>query len=232
MKSRCQVFFLILTLSLLPAVSPAQSVIFGNSPIDETGFMVLAQSAANGTGGAVAFTPTQDMTVGSVTVWLTGYTGLDLYGRMTQSFYAGIYTDNSAYPGFPRFGTAANQPFQQVLSLSVPSPNDGSLAGFNFANTSPDTTLHADTTYWLFIYANTGGSLNINNPPHWVGGGALTGNAIYNGSDSFAFPVGFTPSSAIPAFTINAAPEPGVNALIALSVVCFFGLRFQRRKVA
>ncbi len=233
MKSRCHVFFLVLTVFLLNAELKAQPVLFGNSPTDtETGFTMYAQSAANGSGGAVAFTPLQDLTFSSVTVWFTGYTGLDLYGRMNQSFYAGIYTDNSGYPGSPRFGTAASQPFQQVLSLSVPAPNDGSLAAFDFANTSPNITLHANTTYWLFIYENTGGSLNINNPPHWVAGNDFTGNAIYNGSDSFAFPVGFTPSSVTPAFAINGVPEPGVYALIVLSVLCFFAWRFQQRKAA
>ncbi len=229
-KSKCQVLFSILMGFVLNTVSEAQPVLFGNSPNDETGFTMYAQSAANGSGGAVAFTPLQDLTFGSITVWLTGYTGLDLYGQMNQSFYAGIYTDNSEYLGSPGFGTAENQPFQQILSLNVPSPNDGSLAGFNFSNPFPEITLHADTTYWLFIYENTGGSLNINNPPHWVGGGDFAGNAVYNGSDSFAFPVGFTPSSVIPAFAINPVPEPGVTALIAVSFLCFCAWRCQWRK--
>jgi hypothetical protein len=210
----------------LPAVSEAQGPIFGNSPTGGNAFPLAAESGANGTGGAVAFTPTEDFSFNSITLWLSGYTGLDIYGHLDQSFYAGIWTDGSTYSG------GSLQPLIEIDPLEAPAPNDGSLAPFAFVNSSPSTVLHAGTEYWLFVYENTGGNAAVGS--EWIGGDNPAGNAIYDGSESFAFPVGFTSSSATPAFMINAlvsTPEPGTVAFASLSLL-LVGLRliWLRRK--
>jgi len=208
--------FLTMLAVILPAtMSEAQSVLFGNSPAGGTGFSVSAQSPPNATGGAVAFTPSEDMSFSSITVWLSGYNGLDVFGNLNQSFYAGIWTDAAPAPG------GVDQPQADIDPLSVPPPNDGSLAAFTFDNLSPSTILSANTEYWLVIYENTGGSIAVGST--WVGGNVPVGNATYDGSDRFSFPAGFTSSSIIPAFEINAAPEPGAIAFDTLSIL-FGGL--------
>jgi hypothetical protein len=216
----------ILTAVLLPAATNAQSGIFGNTPTGGVAFSMIAESGANGSGGAVAFTPTEDFDFTSVTVWLSGYTGLDLYGNMDQSLFAGIWTSGAAYPG------GSQQPLVEIDSLGAPAPNDGSLAPFALANLSPTTLLHAGTEYWLFISENTGGSAAVG--PQWVGGNNPVGNAVYDGSEVFQFPMGFAPSSATPAFSINdiySTPEPGTISFASLSLL-LAGLRvlWLRRK--
>jgi hypothetical protein len=186
-------------------------VVFGNSLTGEAAFQFAADGGIAG-GGAVEFTPLEDVTFGSITVWLSGYTGLDMYGRKNQSFYAGVWIDGH-YPG-----SGNSQPVQQIASLQAPSPNDGTAAAFTFINSSGSTVLSANTSYWLFIYESTSGSFNAGSVPQWLTGGPVSGKAVCNGSASF-WNHSFTPSSTIPAFAFNSVPEPGPCALLALSLL-------------
>lgn len=190
--------------------------IFGNSPMEGTAFSFVSGGGGVAGGGAVAFTPMRDFSFSSITLWLTGYTGLDMYGNMTQSFYAFITDDYARQTGD---NTYQHQPGSEtVASLSVPAPNDGATAAFTFANLSPTAVLHADTTYWLFIYESTGGVPNWGHVPEWVSGDAPAGDAVYNGASSFYAGM-FASSYATPAFTITAVPEPGVTTILVLGLL-------------
>ena len=223
MKLKTQATIVALAAILLPYHSAARAQAFwGNSPTGGGVFGFIA-NGGEGSGAAVTFTPQQDFSFSSITLWLTGYTGRDMYGNLNQSFYASIYSDGSTIlPGFTN-----NQPGSLVASLGVPDPNDGSLGAFTFANLSPSTVLQADTKYWLFIYEKTSGSFNYPDYPQWVGGDTPAGDAIYNGAYSFAHH-SFSGSLATPAFTINAAPEPETNAIIALALLAWGAFRLQK----
>ena len=212
-------------LLLVPGIRiPAQGT-FGNSPVPGTAFDFVADGGIAG-GGAVAFTPLSDFPIANITVWLTGYTGLDMYGNANQSFYAGIYADQP--PVDP--GAGDHQPGTLLASLNVPPPNDGSPAAFDFLNTAPGLVFQADTQYWLFIYEKTSGSFNYDAYPQWVAGDAPAGAATYNGSESF-WAFGFSPSSVIPAFRINAVPEPASSWLLCAGLLIGCLWRFRRSGV-
>lgn len=191
------------------AVPATAQGVFGNAPTGGDAFAFIA-NGGSGSGGAVSFTPTQNLTFASVTVWLDGYTGLDMYGNQNQSFSAGIYADSVRQTGPTTF---VHEPGANLLMLATPPPNDGTPAAFNFVNPSAASVFQAGTTYWLFIYELTGGSVNYYNYPQWVCGGAPAGEANYNGSLSFA-QYAFSASSATPAFQFNAVPEPGAGTLL------------------
>jgi hypothetical protein len=201
MKSKIKIISTILMSTLFNSVSPAQGVLLGNSSNGGAGF-VLASDSHVPFGGAIEFTPLQDFNLASITVWLVGYTGLDLSGQ-PNSIYAEIFSDGTAYPG------SLHTPGTLIAFLDIPPPNDGSLAPFTL--NLPPIILSVNTPYWLLLYAG-GAEANIG----WVGGDNPVGNAIYNGSENF-YAYGFYPSSITPAFRLNAAPEPGQ---MALSFLC------------
>jgi hypothetical protein len=212
-----------LTASFLASLIGARSQgTFGNSPVAGTAFDFVADGGIAG-GGAVAFTPSSDFPIASITVWLTGYTGLDMYGNANQSFYAGIYANQP--PVDP--GAGDDQPGSLLASLNVPPPNDGSPAAFDFLNTAPGLVFQANTQYWLFIYEKTSGSFNDDSYPQWVAGDTPAGAATYNGSESF-WAFGFSPSSAIPAFRINAVPEPASPMILCAGLLACRLWRFRR----
>lgn len=207
------------------AVPAAAQGVFGNAPVGGNAFAFVA-NGGSGSGGAVGFTPAQSLTFASVTVWLDGYTGLDMYGNLNQSFSAGIYADSVRQIGPATF---VHEPGAALLTLATPPPNDGTPAAFNFANPSAASVFQAGTTYWLFIYELTGGSVNYYNYPQWASGGAPAGAAAYNGSLSFA-QASFSASSATPAFQFNAVPEPGAGALLLVGGLALAWLGWQGRR--
>jgi hypothetical protein len=203
MKLKGWTIVVALTALLLNPFAGTAMANFGNTPLGGAAFDFIANGGL-ASGGAVAFTPQQDFSFTSITAWMTGYTGLDMYGNQNQGFYAGIYSDQLTVEA----GYTSDQPGMLLANLSSPAPNDGSLAPFEFVNLSPDLVLHADTKYWLFIYEKTSGSFNYDAYPQWVEGDSPIGKATYNGSQNF-WAYDFSSSSATPAFAINAVPEPG-----------------------
>lgn len=226
MKLKNKIVLAALTASFLtPAMAANTGGLFGNSPTGGSAFDFIANGGM-ASGGAVTFTPLHDFSFTSITVWLTGYTGLDMYGNSNQSFYAGIYSDDSINePGY-----TSEQPGALITGLDAPAPNDGSQAAFEFVNLSPETVLQANTKYWLFIYENTSGSFNYDSYPQWVEGSSPVGDGVvYNGSQDF-WAHGFSPSSATPAFAINAVPEPGPTAIFVVALLIWGTGLLQKRR--
>ena len=216
-------FLVLLFLIAICISANADAPVFGNSPGNGTGFNISVYNQLSLYGGAVEFTPQENINLSSVTLWLSGYNGQ--YG---QTINVGIYgnSDNSFYNP----GTARNFPWTQILGFSSPAPNDGSLAAFTFSNPywSPaynpngSTFLSANTPYWLVVTSG-GRPGNYTCAANWTEGGALTGNAMYNGSDNYnVYGGAFDSSSVMPAFTINTIPEPGFASL--MSIPLLFGI--------
>lgn len=186
------------------------NLILGNLPPGGAGYGISTESG-NTFGAAVEFTPLSDVSFDNVTLWLSGYNGLD-----GSSLSLSLMNDNSVY-GFPSKEPAA------TLATGSATPNDGSDAAFTFALSGQ---LQANTPYWLFLYLQVpGGGFGPNNGRfncHWDGGGDTVGNVIIDGSEAFAND--FLPSSfqtQAPAFALNTVPDHGATALLlALAIGC------------
>jgi hypothetical protein len=168
--------------------------VFGNSPADGSEFS-LAFASGNSFGGAVGFTPAQDINVTSVTLWLSVYTGQN-----------GVVPTASLCENDP----FTDQPGEQIASLTAPAPNDGTLAPFTFLVASGQPVLQANQEYWIFVYGSWNGQTNFggeNPDPSWAAGGTPTGAASFDGSEFF-YDGNFSSYPGQAAFTVNAAPEP------------------------
>jgi hypothetical protein len=182
--------------------------VFGNSTNStSSGFGIVCLGQEGISGAAVEFTPLENMTVSSVTLWLAGYSG-----QFGQSIDASIWSDD-------------NEPYAPLINFSSPGPNDGSSAAFVFSNASPanptvtSTVLTANVLYWLVV-SSTAPSGRNESTTVWLQGGNPTGNAVYNGSDVYNIYDGtFSASSTTPTFTINAVPEPGFGTLMSLPLL-------------
>jgi hypothetical protein len=205
--------------------------VFGNSPNGGNGFGIAVYNQLSLSGGAVEFTPSQNIDLSSVTLWLSGYTGQ--YG---QSIYANIWQNSSA-----------NAPYTPYLSLGSSSHNDGSLAAFTFSSllanpyTDPtgSTVLSANSSYWLVVTAS-GQPGNYMAGADWVGGNAPTGPATYDGADNYnVYGGSFSSSSSLPAFSLNSessptflqeVPEPGTTALMSIPAIMGIGRKLYRSR--
>jgi hypothetical protein len=181
--------------------------VFGNTTNGGSGFALALQDDNILSGGAVEFTPSENIDVSSVSLWLQGFNGQYNFGVS-----ASICGNGPNY-----------DPFSPVIvTFDSPLPNDGSLAPFIFSNPSGSTLLLANTPYWLVV---TPYDDEINSAIFgavWQGGGSPTGDAAYDGSEFLNYYGDtYTSSSVVPAFTINTVPEPGEFVLVALSVVVF-----------
>lgn len=226
------IWFLALSFLVVACSSTkADETVFGNSPDGGTGFSVSNDGQLSWTGGAVEFTPSEGVNVDSITLWLSDYTGW--HG---QTINVGIYynSDNAALNP----GTATNYPSQQILGFSSAAPNDGSLSSFTFSNptgipiSNPtgSTLLAEGTPYWLVVTAD-GKPGNYTLAATWVGGGITTGEAVYDGSDEYdVYDGSFNSSDALPAFTINAVPEPGFAALMSIPLLLGITRTFYRNR--
>lgn len=208
---------------------------FGNGPVGGDGFHWSVYNGSTISGGAVSFTPTQDINVSSVTLWLTGFSGA--YGTKVN---AGIYLNQNDPAGFLNGGSARSYPGAAYLTFTTPEHNDGSLAAFTylnpvanpFNNPSGSMVLSANITYWLLVTP----SGPMAGQPYffggdWVGGGTPAGDAVYNGAVSADWYNGkYDSSTVMPAFAINSVfspntqispvPEPKTVALLGMFAVC------------
>lgn len=198
---------------------------FGNSPVAGSSFLWSEYNGMAVQGGAVSFTPLQNINVSSITIWLDGFSGAN--GIQVN---AGIYLNQTDSSGIFNHGTATSFPSAQILSFTTPAHNDGSLAPFTyfnpvgnpFNNPASSTVLLANTTYWLMILPS-GPTGPYANGGDWVAGGTPTGDSVYNGSVYVDRYNGkYDASTVMPAFSINGTPlqqvspvpEPGSVALL------------------
>jgi hypothetical protein len=224
----------IAALSLTAAVSAhADRPTFGNSTNGDSGFELSVYNGQSMYGAAVGFTPTQNMTVSSVTLWLAGYNG-----NNGETIDVNIWDSNPPGSSSENPGNATNFPWAPLLYLTAAAPNDGAAAEFSFDNSNPDSsasTLLADTEYWLVVTAQ--GQPGCNTDSTWVGGGPLNGGANYYGSESYyaygdPYP-SFNSSSTLPAFSINSlssVPEPGFGSFLVLPVLLGIARKFYRQR--
>jgi hypothetical protein len=211
---------------LTAAVSvQADSPVFGNSPGNGTAFS-LAFASGNTWGGAVLFTPSQNIELSSVTMWLSGYTA---QCGVTPS--VSIY-DSYQFPNHV-YGLAS-----EIVSLNTPAANDGSSAAFTFTDSS-GTTLDAGQDYWLFAYGSWNGNGNFGGASsYWDAGTTPIGAAVLDQSDFFNNG-GLMESGLTPAFSINSdsptvgvVPEPNTLTLLAIPALLGIGRLFYNRQKA
>jgi hypothetical protein len=183
----------------------ADRPVFGNHPSGGGPAYNLTWYDYMSSGGEVGFTPYADMTLSSVTLWLTGYNGDN-----GLTFDAMIYNNFYGQPGF------------EVASLIAPTPNDGSDAAFTFTDSSSSTTLETGEEYWLIIYA-TGTNPSEPVGATWDSGGLPYGDALYDGSQ------GYNESySGTPAFTLNTVPEPGSECIMGIPLLIWLGAKLYK----
>lgn len=199
---------MILVLVCFPAKADRRA--FGNSPGSGNAFNLEFESG-NTFGGAVLFTPADNISLCSVTMWLSDYNGQN--GIIPS---VSIYSSQQQGPGNYVLG-------QEIAALDTPAPNDGSTSAFNFANVSGQTMLDANTAYWLFAYGIWSGTTNYGGATcYWEAGNIPTGDAAYNQADIYVNGSFSGQSAVAPAFVINAVPEPSPAAL--LSIPLLFGI--------
>ena len=196
----------------------ADKPVFGNTTNGNgNSFAIDVYNQQSTYGGAVEFTPQENIDLDSITLWLSNYSGK--YG---ERVHASIWTDND------------NTPLVDLIDFRPASPNDGSMASFTFYNPSANpnsdpsgsTTLSENIAYWLVV-TEGGPPGNYATGAYWVAGGTPSGAAIYDGSDNYYVYNGqFEACSALPAFSINVVPEPGFAGFATLSLLAGIGRRF------
>lgn len=219
-------FLLIASLS-----TKAEGPVFGNSPGSGTGFSIVTYNGLSMSGGAVEFTPTENIDLSSVSIWLSGYTG-------NQTIDASIWSCNPAGTSSYNPGTASLFPWAPIITLDSAAHNNGSLAEFTFSDSSQNSILSANTEYWLVVTSSAHPGNNVN-VASWVGGGTPSGDSIFDGADSYnVYGGSFDSSSVISAFCINSnsgsmvpVPEPGSLTLMSIPLLFAMGrLLYIRRK--
>lgn len=201
----------------------AEGPVFGNAPGDGTGFSIVTYNGLSMSGGAVEFTPTENIDLSSVSIWLSGYTG--------GTIEASIWSGNPAGTADENPGTAPLFPWAQAITLDAPTYDNGSLDELTFSDSLKDSTLSAGKDYWLVI-TSEGPSGNYIDGASWVAGGTPTGDAIFDGADSYnVYGGSFDTSSVLPAFSINSddsgsflAPVPEPSSMTLMSIPLLLGL--------
>jgi hypothetical protein len=198
--------------------------VFGNcSGGNGNAFTIAASSSGQTFGGAVGFTPTADMSLSSVTLWLNGYTG-----QNGQTYSAEICDNLDPF-------SQGNQPGQVIATLNTPTANNGSTKAFKFTDASGSVTLDAGEEYWLAIFAVVPSPEAGFVSSEWVQGQTPTGCAVYDGAEGFSGS-SFYASSATPAFSINSldssaisivpVPEPSSLTLMIIPAMLGAGRKF------
>ncbi len=217
-----KVFVIILAIGncwFAPYSSKANQV-FGSLPSGNGGYGISTEGG-NTFGVAVQFTTQQAVDFSSVTLWVSGYTGLD-----GSSLQLSLLQDTSS------MGYSCSGP-GNIISTATTAANSGADAAFNF---SLSGQLQADTTYWLFLYLEVpGGGIGSDYGRFncsWDRGGSSTGNITVNGSEDFAD--GFDSSSFdsdSPAFAFSAVPDlVSTGSAMAVSLGCLALYRFRLRQ--
>lgn len=200
--------FLGMFLTVVCISAKADSPVFGNSPGNGNAFNLSFESG-NTFGGAVLFTPSENIDVSSVTLWLNNYNGQN-----------GISPSVAIYGSY-EFGNGTYEMAAEIASLNTPAANNGSAAAFNFSAPA-ETILESGQAYWLFAYGLWGGGSGFGAACYWEAGGSLCGDGTYDQSDFFNNGGLAGQTSAVPAFSLNIVPEPGYAAL--LSIPTLFGI--------
>ncbi|MGA2245991.1 MAG: VPDSG-CTERM sorting domain-containing protein [Verrucomicrobiota bacterium] len=215
-KSRLCLIIAIISGSLLLCGGINASPIYGNLPTGSGGYEISTE-AGNTFGVAAEFTPQENVTFSSITLWVSAYTGLD-----GSSLQLSLMQDGSSI-GLPFPGPA------NTIGTGTAPANDGSDAAFAFSFAGQ---LQAHTPYWLFLYLQVpGGGFGTGYGQfncRWDQGGTPTGNVVINGSESYAD--GFLPSSfqsEAPAFAINGVPDVASTAVML--IISFGSLVLVRR---
>lgn len=206
---------LLLGFFLLAVCFPAKadSRVFGNSPGSGNTFN-LAFAYGNTYGGAILFTPADNITLSSVTMWLNSYNGQN-----------GIIPSVAIYAS-QQIGPNNYMLASEIAALDTPAPNDGSTAPFTFTNSSGNTILDANTAYWLFAYGMWTGKTNYSGAYcYWATGTMPTGDAVFNQADYYVNGSFSGQTSAAPAFAINSVPEPTPMALLGISLLIGLGCK-------
>jgi hypothetical protein len=217
---------IILSVVLSTCLVAKSEDVFGNSSQSGNAFS-LAFESGNSWGGAVGFTPTENLEVTGVTLALSNYTGQNDITPEVSIW------GNQSIPYGPD-----NQPnsLDQIASLTAPAPNNGSVASFTFGSATGPIEIQANQEYWIFVSGSWDGEGNFGEEipdPTWVMGSAPTGDATYDGSESF-INGGFSSSCNTPAFSIDVAdtiqpvPEPSFWALMTLPLL-FVALKIFRK---
>lgn len=169
----------------------------------------------------VDFTPTENLNVSSITLWVTGYsTAIE----PDLNLNVGIY--NTSVMG------TLTTPGTEIAALTGPAPNNGSSAPFTFSDSGSPITLQANQEYCFEVSGSYPGS-----PPLPTGnetvtleeGDSPTGEAAYDGTEYWQG-TGPNADADTPAFTINTVPEPSVSALAFLSVLLWGGYALWTRR--
>ncbi len=199
---------------MLCLAAKADVPVFGTTTNgDEYAFQLGEPGGGSALGGAVEFTPAENLDVSSVTLWLTGYNAQN---------YSFIWADLCATSPI----AGINQPGATLAFSINPEPNDGSIGAFTFNLSSGPITLDAGQEYWLLAagyYQNP----QAGGMPLWVNGEDPTGDANYDGADFYTSGL-FGTGAPMPAFTINVVPEPSEYALGGLGAV-LLGFRRWRK---
>jgi hypothetical protein len=202
--------------------------IFGNcSSGNGNAFSIAASSSGETFGGAVGFTPTEDLSLSSVTLWLNGYTG-----QNGQTYTAEICENVDPF-------AQGNQPGEVIAALNTPSANNGSTEAFKFTDASGPLTLDGGQEYWLAIFAVVPSPETGFVSSQWAQGEDPIGCAVYDGAEGFSGN-SFYASSATPAFSINSSdpsavsivsvPEPSSMTLMIIPVILGAGRKFFMRR--
>lgn len=207
--------------SLLPHAASA-TPIMGNLPAGSGGYGI-ATEAGNTFGVALEFTPQENVSFDNVTLWISGYTGLD-----GSSLQLSLMQDGSSV-GFPFPGPAT------TISTGTAAPNGGADAALTF-NVSGE--LQAYTPYWFFLYLQVpGGGFGPDYGLYnclWDQGGVPLGDVLINGAEYFSD--GFMPSSFqsdTPAFAINSVPDSAPTWVLLLGAAggCLLARHFLNRRL-
>jgi len=173
----------------------------------------------------LAFTPQENMTFDSVSLWLANYTINEVYGNLKMDLHVSLYG-----PGVSEhYSTLVlNNPFSDTTQ-------------FTFSNPTGWADLQANQEYFLEIGVGTVGSADAmaDTEITWVPGGSLGGNVSYNGLYSYAPAPGFTvfqnyryfqQTGSPNAFSVNAVPEPSTFGLMGVAGAALIALRLRKNK--